>query len=339
MQHLAGAVARDRLGAVAPLAPGDAVAERDILKVTDGARLTLDDGGLGQFELGADSELGIEKLPAAPGAADPNTILDLRRGFLRIVWNPPAAGGKPTLYVYFGHQHAALGAGEFFFDSRNAAARACVAAGQMQVVTATAVAAQALGAPACYRFIDGLPPEQSPRDADSWPEIRANLSMDAPSSPEALLAQNDAEAAAAAAQPPAPAPRPAAPAPARAPAAPAKPAVRAEHGALPPAAAGTVAPETWVVSVGAFADAGQARKLEGQLRAGGFPAALEPVQVRGQTLWRVQLRGYRSADAGKAAAVALGKRFPLKNLWVTQLRPPPAGSASPPLVPAPPAGH
>jgi cell division septation protein DedD len=323
VEHLDGSAARNRLGAVDPLKPGDTVAQGDVVVVRSAGRLLLGIAG-GQFELGADAELGVEKLPEA-AAPDPNTILDLRQGFLRVVWDvppaPAAAAGSSQrpLFVYFGAAHAALAPGEYFIDSRNGLARACVAAGSLALVAAPAPGVQTLDAAACYRFIAGLPPEQSPRDADSWSEIRASLSIDAPSSPEALLAQNDAEAAAAAnlapalpVIPPAAADKrvgaPSPPAHAAASAAP-----RTDSHAQPPPAP---AAADWVVNVGAFAEAGQARKLAAELRGGGFPVALQTVQVRGQTLWRVQLRGYRSAEAGRAAALALGKRFGLKNLWV-----------------------
>jgi hypothetical protein len=368
VEGLSGTVSLDRLGQRQVLKVGDPLGERDVVRVGEGSSLSLNFADHGFVELGPGAELGIEKLPFASYADDLKAIFSLRRGYLRVVWKLPQAVTSWPLFIYFGSEHASLAPGEYFFDSRPGAARACVAAGHLSVLPNAGTEVQKLEPSACYRFVAGLPPERNPRDINSWISVRHSFSLDAPSSPEAVLAESDTAASLAKPTPaPTPAqaaaPAPAAPAP-TAPTAPPVPAPRmppvataapplpaAKPGVLPanpPAvpppmtapppqaaapAATPAAPQAaagageWGVNIASYPSGDDAEKQAQQLRAAGYAASVQPAQVKGQTWYRVQLKGYNSADAARATAAELQTRYGYPGLWVTRLGAPAATPA------------
>ncbi|HZR35732.1 MAG TPA: SPOR domain-containing protein [Nevskia sp.] len=351
VDNVSGHASVDRLGARSELKPGDSLNERDVIRVADGGSVSLNFSGHGFVEVGSGAELGVEKLPFASYADDLKTIFSLGRGYLRVVWKlPPLAGSEWPLYVYFGSQHAALIPGEYFFDSRPGAARACVVAGRLSVLPNAGTQLQKLRPDACYRFVAGLPPERAARDPAAWIAVRHAFDIDAPTSPEAMLAANDSGDSGdsgsdsglttvgepmsppPAAPPPRPVPRPPLqppPAAAAAPsAAPPAPAPAPPGGSEPP-------PQTppppgngdWGVNVASYPAQDAAQKQVQQLRAAGFAAAVQQAQVKGQTWYRVQLRGYPTPDAARAASEQLQARFKYQGLWVTRTGP--GGDAAP----------
>ena len=342
VDNVSGQASVDRLGARAELKAGDVLSERDVVHVADGGSLALNFSGHGFLELGSGAELGVEKLPFASYADDLKTIFSLSRGYLRVVWKlPPMSGSDWPLYVYFGSQHAALIPGEYFFDSRPGAARACVVAGRLSVLPNAGTQLQKLHPSACYRFVAGLQPERAPRDQAAWIAVRHTFNIDAPTSPEAMLAANDSGSDGLTTQgepivPPPPrappAPRPAAPASQAAGSLPAAtpPAAVAAPAAPPPAApppAALPGNGDWGVNIASYPVADAAQKQAQQLHAAGFAASVQQAQVKGQTWYRVQLRGYASADAARAASAELQARFGYQGLWVNKTGP---ASAAPP---------
>ncbi len=338
VDNVSGQASVDRLGAHTELKAGDALSERDVVHVADGGSLALNFSGHGFLELGSGAELGVEKLPFASYADDLKTIFSLSRGYVRVVWKlPPMSGGDWPLYVYFGSQHAALIPGEYFFDSRPGAARACVAAGRLSVLPNAGTELQKLRPSACYRFVAGLQPERAPRDQAAWIAVRHTFDIDAPTSPEAMLAANDSgtdglategEPIVAPRAPPRmpPTARPAAaatanPVPGSAPAAVAPPPASAPPPAGPPGNG------EWGVNIASYPLADAAQKQAQQLRTAGFAAAVQQAQVKGQIWYRVQLKGYASADAARAASAELQARFGYQGLWVNRTGP--AGAAPP----------
>ena len=330
-----GSASVDRLGTHAELKAGDQLGERDVIRVEAGGSLSLAFSGHGFVELGPGAEVGIEKLPFASYADDLQTIFSLTRGYLRVVWKlPPQAGGWP-LFVYFGSQHAALIPGEYFFDSQPGVARACVAAGRLSVLANAGTELQKLRPSACYRFVAGLPPEKVLHDAAAWIAVRRSFDIDAPTSPEAMLAADDAgsDDPGAEALPP-PEPAPAAPARSAPPARPeskpaaalaaeikapppsALPAPAAAASALPPGGAGE-----WDVNVASYPSVADADQHAQLLRSAGYSATVQPAQVKGQAWFRVQLRGYPSADAARTVAAELQTRFSYQGLWVSKAAP------------------
>ena len=86
-----------------------------------------------------------------------------------------------------------------------------------------------------------------------------------------------------------------------------------------PAAAtgGSTAEGEHVIQVFSSADESQAKKLISQLSGGGFPAFLSPVEVGGQTMYRVRIGPY--ADLADAETVAARVRRSYKlDTWVTR---------------------
>lgn len=326
VDSLAGQASVDRLGNRIPLKPGDGLSERDVVHVGDGGNLSLNFSGHGFIELGPGAELGVEKLPFASYADELKTIFSLTRGYLRVVWKLPPQAVDWPLYVYFGAQHAALVPGEYFFDSRPGAARACVVAGHLAVLPNAGTQLQKLHPSACYRFVAGLPPERAVRDPSAWIAVRHGYNIDAPTSPEAMLAASDSgddEPAAPAAPPPQAKPLPRPTILALSPAAPAQPASAATPAPPPAAPAAPAAPQPvpdgqWGVNIASYPAPEVAQKHAQQLRAAGYLAAVQQAQVKGQSWFRVQVRGYASADAARAVAAELQARFAYQGLWVTR---------------------
>jgi len=337
VDSVSGSATVDRLGTPSALKPGDHLIERDVVRVGADGTLSLNFAGHGFIEMGPGAEIGIEKLPFASYADDLQTIFSLTHGYLRVVWKLPPEGGGWPLFVYFGSQHAALIPGEYFFDSRPGAARACVAAGRLSVLPNGGSQLQKLHPSACYRFVAGLPPERVAHEPSAWIAVRHGFDIDAPTSPEALLAANDAGSddpgpepapapspprgpafAVPKATPPTPsmaravAPAPLMPNPAAAPAAGPVPAPPV----LPPGGSGE-----WDVNVASFPSADDANKHAQQLQANGYAATVQQAQVKGQTWFRVQLRGYPSVDAARAVVAELQARFGYQGLWVHKAGP------------------
>jgi cell division septation protein DedD len=325
VDSLSGQASVDRLGNRLQLKPGDLLSERDVIHVGEGGNLSLDFSGHGFIELGSGAELGVEKLPFASYADDLKSIFSLTRGYLRVVWKLPPQAVDWPLYIYFGAQHAALIPGEYFFDSRPGAARACVVAGHLSVLPNAGTQLQKLHPSACYRFVAGLPPERAVRDPSAWIAVRHGYNIDAPTSPEAMLAASDSGDD----EPAAPAP-PAAPPPARAlprptilsmsPSTPAGDARPAAAAVAPPAAAPAAAPTggEWIVNIASYPAAEVAQKHAQQLQAAGYGATVQRAEVKGQGWFRVQIRGYASAEAARAAAAELQARFAYQGLWVAK---------------------
>ncbi|MDR3418957.1 MAG: SPOR domain-containing protein, partial [Nevskia sp.] len=94
--------------------------------------------------------------------------------------------------------------------------------------------------------------------------------------------------------------------------------------------------EDWGINVASYAAADDAARQVQQLRSAGYPASVQQAQVRTQTWHRVQLRGYGSAAAARAAADELQTRFGYRGLWVVRntpaghpAAPEPAAAAAP----------
>jgi len=86
--------------------------------------------------------------------------------------------------------------------------------------------------------------------------------------------------------------------------------------ALPPGGSGV-----WDVNVASFPSADDANKHAQQLQANGYAATVQQAQVKGQTWFRVQLRGYPSVDAARAVVAELQARFGYQGLWVHKAGP------------------
>lgn len=74
----------------------------------------------------------------------------------------------------------------------------------------------------------------------------------------------------------------------------------------------------WALNVASYADSSAAEKQVEQLRAAGYPAGVQPATVNGKAWHRVQVQGYGSQQAAKAAAVELKTRLGLQGIWVVR---------------------
>lgn len=104
---------------------------------------------------------------------------------------------------------------------------------------------------------------------------------------------------------PAPRPIPAAPAVTTAQKPPAKPASTATP--APPAATASAAssPPRWAVQAGSYADIGNARQVEAQLRALGFSSSISLTESGGSARYRVRSGPYPTREAADAARVRM----------------------------------
>ena len=72
-----------------------------------------------------------------------------------------------------------------------------------------------------------------------------------------------------------------------------------------------------VIQVFSSADESQAKKLISQLSGGGFPAFLSPVEVGGQTMYRVRIGPYSELSEAETVAAKVRRSFKL-DTWVTR---------------------
>ncbi len=161
---------------------------------------------------------------------------------------------------------------------------------------------------------DAVPP------AAAGPE-RAAPKATGPTKPAAQAAPAETTGAPAATPPPpsrtAPPPSPEATPPATpAAAAPAGPAAAApQRPAAADAEAATRARSLVVIQVFSSSDREQAERVVEQLRTGGLPALLAPVEVSGRTMYRVRIGPYRDPDQAQSVADRVRKEFRL-DTWI-----------------------
>jgi hypothetical protein len=86
--------------------------------------------------------------------------------------------------------------------------------------------------------------------------------------------------------------------------------------APPPAVPASPGEAGWTVNVASYADNDAATRQLQQLRAAGYGASVQPVEIKGRTWYRVQLRGFATADAARAKAGELQTKLGYANLWV-----------------------
>jgi cell division septation protein DedD len=72
-----------------------------------------------------------------------------------------------------------------------------------------------------------------------------------------------------------------------------------------------------VIQVFSSADESQAKKLISQLSGGGFPAFLSPVEVGGQTMYRVRIGPYAELSDAETIAARVRRSYKL-DTWVTR---------------------
>lgn len=322
---VAAGVQRD--GKRLALTTGDILQEQDLIVTDAGGRMSLRLGRHGFIEVGADAEVGIERLPFATYAGDLKSIFSIGKGYFRVVWRHAPAASHWPLFVYMAGHRVSLVGGEYFFQSADGEQRACVAAGQLSLQAAGSEGAELIQAPACVRLRAGQAPAVSRRNPEDWLAVRRMFNIEATAA--SLLAAVVKPSTVSVTPTP----------PLRAAALPTvvtttEPIVLGQATALPPntraaaVPAPAVAPPSvlhpaergdWTLNVASYVEMADAEREATRLRAAGFAGALaqsQPVLVNGKSWYRVQVTGLASEAAATSTAEAFGSKLGLKNAWV-----------------------
>ena len=329
---------------------GEALQEQDLVVTQASGRLTLRFARHGFLDVGPNTEAGVERLPFAAYAKDLKSIFSLSRGYLRVVWKHPQLSTSWPLYIYMSGHRISLTSGEFFFQHNGSEQLACTAAGQLALQAVGADGVETIRPPACSRMIAGLPTQTAPRNPDDWIAVRRGFSLspgtevaaavprpapppravrDPASAPgddqPGVSTSSAAGPGPVVAAPVLPTPTPA-PRTGMVPAAPvaAPPPSTAIIAGPAPATATATATATadrrggWALNVASYADTASAEKQAEQLRGAGYAGAVQSATVNGKVWYRVQVIGYPSQQAARAAAQELQAKLGLQGVWVVK---------------------
>jgi len=305
-EQLAGVVRVEHLGQSRQLHAGEALQERDVLRVGSAGHAVLRFGADGLLELGPDAALAIEKLPAADDVQDLRSIFSLWQGYLYVRWSPPVAIRTWPVYVYFAGQRSSLAKGEYFFERQGSRMLSCVASGALSVTAVSGGGLDVLRPSACYE--PGLSPlRPMPRDAVAWDAARRDYALSPPATraaaaatpaiadhaePEQSIAADKATAAAAA------------------------PLIQNPTPSAATADLPAVEDGGWVVMVGAFSDPQNAAAAKQKLDASGYVAVVRVRTVNGKRWNSVQLRGFSTREAAQLKLTELQTQLGYRDLRV-----------------------
>lgn len=320
---------------------GEALQEQDLIVTQGSGRLTLRFARHGFLDVGPNTEAGVERLPFAAYAKDLKSIFSLSRGYLRVVWKHPQLSTSWPLYIYMSGHRISLTSGEFFFQHNGSEQLACTAAGQLALQAVGADGVETVRPPACSRMVAGVPTQTAPRNPDDWIAVRRGFSL-TPGTEVAAAPPRPAPPPRAV-RDPAPAPggddlpgvstssaagpgpvvaAPVLPTPTPAPRTGMVPAASAPVIAAAPAvSAPAVSADrrgAWALNVASYADTASAEKQAEQLRGAGYSGAVQSATVNGKVWYRVQVIGYPSQQAARAAAQELQAKLGLKGIWVVK---------------------
>lgn len=311
------------------LVNGDTLQEQDLIVTDAGGRMSLRLGRHGFIEVGAEAEVGIERLPFATYAGDLKSIFSVSKGYLRVVWKRSEINSQWPLFIYMAGHRVSLIGGEYFFQNAGAEQSACVAAGQLSLQVAGREGAQLIQAPACVRLRVDQAPAVSARNPDDWLAVRRSFNI------EATAASLRASELAAASKLPSTSVNSAAPQPPLRAALPSvtttAPIVLGQVPAPPPAVAAaapsnasTTRPAvagSWALNVASYDELADAEREALRLREAGFAGAAaqsQPVLVKGKSWYRVQVTGLASEAEAASTAEALSSKLGLKNAWAVK---------------------
>lgn len=342
---VSGGVTVERDGKRVTPKVGEALQEQDLLVTQGNGRLTLRFARHGFLDVGPNTEAGVERLPFAAYAKDLKSIFSLSRGYLRVVWKHPQLSTSWPLYIYMSGHRISLTSGEFFFQHNGSEQLACTAAGQLALQAVGAEGVETIRPPACSRLVAGLPSQTLPRNPDDWIAVRRGFSL-SPDAEVAAVVPRAAPSAPRAVRDPAPAAgddlpgvstsvaagpgpvvaAPVLPTPTPAPRTGMVPAAQVPSAPAPSIASPASAPASatadrrggWALNVASYADTASAEKQAQQLRDAGYAGAVQSATVNGKVWYRVQVIGYASQQAARAAAQELQARLGLKGIWVVK---------------------
>lgn len=280
VERLHGTAHVDHRGQTIRLKPGDALHDRDVLRLDNDAELSLRFAQDSLLELGPGAALAIERLPESIDQSDLRSIFSLWEGYLHISWKHPPDRRWP-LSVYSGSERSSLVDGDYFFERSGAHSRSCVAAGRLEMTSIADSQIATLQPSACYEMPPGGALKTEPRTQNSWLAVRRAFTLN-PASAETAPA-----GAALVADPPAPA---------------AAPGPRDDAG--------------WMIQIGAYADPQNAERARAAVAAAGATPVLRIKTVDGRTWNSVQIRGFASREAAQAELLRLGTALALPGLLV-----------------------
>jgi cell division septation protein DedD len=334
-----GTASADLLGETRPLAAGDVIREREVIRTGRDSHLSLVFASEGLLELGPDARLAIEKLPLSPSASDLRSLVSLNSGYLRVLWTPATerVAGWP-FHLFFGGHRSTLQPGEYFFERRLGSLRTCVASGQLTVTAIAGDGVEQLKADACYDLHAADDAKRRPRTQANWEAVRREFTTTPsnrppPAAPVPVIVASEAIPVPAPVQTPAPVaavaairPPPApiaktAPGPSQAP----KPATRPDS--VPttaisppaPATAPTGQPAGWTLLLGSYADPGNAAQVAAKLRGAGYTPFTRVKDIDGRTWHSVQVRGLPSREVAEAKATEVRTQLRIDPVKVVLL--------------------
>ncbi len=315
VETLRGSASVSRLGTESPLSPGDPIGERDVVSAQPGAALRLRFSAGDSVELGPDTVIAIERLPDASRPTENKTILSLDHGDLHVV-RPGGDDLVLPFYLFLGDQRAALSEGDFYFERAPRLVEACAESGQLSLPPTEFLSLRVISGQNCYHNAGGDgPPRILQRDTAYFAQVRARIgltnataaSASAPSFIAAPPASNPVRAAS------------------QAPLVTANGTVVASMAPVPigsesaPTAEVPVSSAEWAVNLASFTQVEQANEEVQRLQAAGYTTAVEAKEVSGVMRYRVQLRGFKSADVARSAASEVAARFGYKDYFLIRM--------------------
>lgn len=283
-----------------PTRAGSALAAGDAVSTGVQSRADLQLSRYGQIELGAEAAVHLLRLPFSGYDSDLSTDLRLQHGYLRVVWKRPGPQLWP-LTIALGEQRASLAPGEYFFDT-HAGEQLCIAGGEVMLTLDDGQ--QMLHGPACYRIDAGRMPQRSERTAAEFIAMRESRHILAaqPSAP--------ATATAIAAEPPAAVAMTDAPVDAA-----------TESAASPPAEPAATVQEApraqsgWTLNVTSVTELATAQRDVARLMDAGYAPSIQTAQVNNRQWYRVQISGFATVAAAKAAGAQIEQRLGYTGTW------------------------
>lgn len=328
LDSLQGSAELTRGGQHPPLTKETAIADDDVVKVGAGSKLSLLLGRHGILELGAGSELLVERVPFASYSDDLRTILRLRRGFMRVIWKQPPLDIRWPLFVYMDSDRASLLSGEYFFEVGSEINAICVAEGGLALAGGSRDEAQALEPDTCYRMVPGVPPQPRDQQPDDWIAVRQNRALDRSMWSAPMVAAVPPPVVATPVLPGVSAPLATPPVVKAAPVKPAekpvekpaaklveKPVVAAPAAKPPKVAAAPVVGGGWTLNLASFPDQSSADKELARVKKAGFPGVVQPADVKGRNWYRVQIQGLASREEAQGMAAQL-KASGFLQAWI-----------------------
>lgn len=317
VERVEGAASLRRNGDLSTLRAGTALRGQDMV-TSLGAEPILGIGRYGRLRLGSGAILGVNAVPASAYAEDLQTVLRLRQGYMRLVWKRPELVTPWPLVVQLGEFQLQLSSGDFHFESGQGQWRFCAAEGEAQLPST--IQALPLRAPACYTLTPGFRPLASGRSPRSFVQMSRESGIGIlPPASTPLPRPSAVEIAAASV----PVLRTSSPRPAKT-----KPAHERKRRVISarrtPGAAVGGPPSVeqgsgdWVLNICSSSTREDAERQRDTLRSAGFDPQLQPVEIGGQTWYRLRLASLPSRSRASQLAQEVRQKFGYPSPWISR---------------------